>query len=146
MGALTVAAACTDGGLLAPPEAFPVAVVQDGCAPADGGALFLYLSPDGDGRTLPTAPFVRVGIWRPGAYAQGVWTLAGAGADGEAVLERAEGGALEFAERGEVAVRSIADDGTVRGHLDLRFPSGVRVRGGFTAAKVPSMIVGPRCG
>lgn len=139
------AAACTAGSpeteLPDPPAAFPHAMAVRSCAPWDGPATDIILTPEPvDSAALgPSAlPYVSIGIWQGPESLSGTTISWPAEMDRGGAIRCAAGDNCEPASRGRVSFRpsDAADDLT--GTLDLTFPGGVRISGGFRVRVRPN--------
>ncbi|MDH4351577.1 MAG: hypothetical protein OEY20_09150 [Gemmatimonadota bacterium] len=117
-----------------PPAAFPHAMAVRSCAPWDGPATDIILTPEpvDSAASGPAAPpYVSIGIW------QGPETLAGTTITWPTDMDR--GGAIrcaggddcEATSDGHVSFRRSDSADHLIGTLELTFPSGVRISGGF---------------
>jgi len=125
---------CNSDGVLAPPRGLEHAAAGRSCAPTDGPAVTIYLSPSAVSSPYPTPPFVELSLWRSSDELVGRWSLAASSKHGAASRIGPGGEFLESAGLGSVTVLSVQEDTTIRGNVDIIFASGYRVRGGFTAA------------
>lgn len=143
LGLPAAAVACggTPGEPLGPADA---ATATLGCGPTDGVAVEIVVASGFQPVARPVAPYVRVTIARtlaalgPATYRPGDGVLA-------AAVRQPATGDFEAAAGGAVRVDAVEADNTVRGALDLRFPSGARVEQAFRARWVAGP-PGPRCG
>jgi hypothetical protein len=99
----------------------------------DGPAVTVFFSPNAISSPNPAPPNVQVTIWRSIGDLAGNYALAGSGAQGDASRVSPEGEFAESAAGGSITVLSVSADLTVIGNLDVTFPSGTRLKGGFTA-------------
>jgi hypothetical protein len=144
-GAGLAAVACAAGRpaveLPDPPVAFPHAMAVRSCAPWDGPATDIYLTPDPvDSAALGPAapPYVSIGIWRGPAALPGT-TIVWPGADQVGAASRcADGDACEAVSKGRVSFHPSPAVGELSGTLDLEFASGLRIAGGFRARVRPN--------
>jgi len=140
--ALAVAAACQSDGAQIPPDGLSHAAATRTCGPADGPAVAIYLAPSPVAVIEPAAPYVRVNIWQSVSDVEGgTWDVA-SGADAAAWYS-ATSTDVEVATDGHVTVSAVGPDTTVRGTVDLTFPSAGRITGSFEAAWISAS---PLCG
>lgn len=135
--------ACQSDGTLLPPEGFSYAAATRTCGPADGPAIAIYLAPNPVGAMEPATPYVRVNVWQSvGDVAGGSWDV-GSGATDAAAARFTAPTDFEVATQGRVTVSAVGSDTTVRGTVDLTFPSIGRITGAFEAAWIS---LSPLCG
>ena len=129
---------CSQEGSLGPPDGFSHAAITRSCGPTDGAAVTIYLSATPvESLELP-APYVRLAIFRPlDALVGRSWSLAGDDSEGAGWFHPTTT-TYELVSTGTVRVTSVADDSTVEGTVDVRFPGTGRIRGGFTAPWIHS--------
>lgn len=133
--------ACQSDGTQLPPEGFSHAAATRTCGPADGPAIAVYLAPNPVAALEPAAPYVRVNVWQSVGDAAGSWEVGG-GDDEAAAWYFTAPNEFEVA-TGRVTVSAVGSDTTVRGTVDLTFPSVGRITGSFEAAWIS---VSPLCG
>jgi hypothetical protein len=133
--------ACAGDGIFAPPIGFTHAVAGPDCGPAGRPALAIYLTRDPAIPPMPlTPPLVRIYLAQSVTAISGrTWTLAGTASDGNAWFQSAPSNSPglvqppELATGGYMIVTSVGSDNTIEGTVDLTFPSGEHIRGGFRA-------------
>jgi hypothetical protein len=130
-----VALACNSDGISGP-AGFTHAAASSACGPADGPATAIYLAPDPIVALEPTGVYVRLSIQVPVSNLTGqLWPI-GPNTESGAWLHVTDSN-TQFADAGYLIVTSVSQDNTVLGSVDVRFPNGQRVRGGFSATWVP---------
>lgn len=138
---LGAAAACGSDGLLPPPLGLAHAAASATCAPTDGPATSIYLSPQAITSLEPAGPHVRLHVWRAIGELPGTWSLAASRGEGGAVRYGAAGEIIDQAATGSVTVIAVGEDRSVVGTVDLVFASGERIHGGFTARWIQRLFV-----
>jgi len=139
---LAFTVACRSDGTPLQPEGLSHAAATRTCGPADGPAVAIYLAPSPVAVIEPAAPYVRVNIWQSVSDIEGgIWDVA-SGADA-AAWYGATSTDVEVATDGHVTVSAVGPDTTVRGTVDLTFPSAGRITGSFEAAWISAS---PLCG
>ncbi len=141
LAVLGLVAACAPDGIPEPPSGLPYSAATPACGPADGPAVAIYLSPNPVTSLEPATPFVHVAVWQPlDRLEDQSWTL-GAGAGTASYFSTPN--ELESATAGSVTVSAVDPDSTVRGSVELTFPTHGKIAGGFQAHWIP---VALRCG
>ena len=125
--------ACDASSIPGPPADLEFAAVTSSCGPADGPAVEIFLVPEAMSALPPQTPYVRVMVWRSLAELDGQrWELTGSDAEGGAWHHPTEN-EFELATYGVLIVNRVTADQTVEGEVNLVFPSGRHVWGGFKA-------------
>jgi len=126
-----LAIACSDG-IAAPPTGYTHAAAAFTCGPADGPAVMILLSPNPVESPQITPPVVRIFIGQAvGEISGKVWSV-----DGTSFATasfQSEGNTLESPTSGYVITSSVSADTTVDGTVNLNFPTGGHIVGGFHA-------------
>jgi len=136
---LSVLASACDGGAglvphREPPAGLPIATAMADCAPWDGPAVSIYLTPAPFDSFEPPLPHLRLSLYRPAvalAYTTISWP-----ADqepGVAVHCPAQG-ECRSAVSARIRLRRVVPDSLLEGDFDLRFPDHSTLGGGFRAA------------
>jgi hypothetical protein len=132
-GALVLGTACDSLHRFGADSVPAYAVAARSCAPTDGPAVAIYLTHEPVTSLEPTVPYFQVAIWQPLEEVSGrTWTVAGDLLEGSASY-RPSSDRYEFATTGRIRIDAVSHENTVRGSVDLRFPTAGRVRGGFQA-------------
>lgn len=140
---LALAVACQSDGAPRPPDGLPHAAAVRSCGPADGPAVAIYLAPTPVTAVDPATPYVRLTVFQPlGQLEGGSWRIA-AGDDAAAGWYFRALDDFEAATGGRVTVTEVRSDTTVRGTMDVTFPTAGRVTGAFEAAWISAS---PLCG
>lgn len=140
--AIALTLACASDGILGPPSGFPNATAGAFCAPNDGPAVAIYLSPT-PAQLYPSMPYVRVAIWKSlDALTGRVWRVGPGSVDAWATFQVTDTD-YESASSGYLTVTSVSADNRIEGTLDIIFPTTGRVRGGFKADWIAQR---PLCG
>lgn len=141
VASLSVVLACGGGDLTEvpdPPAGLPYASASRSCAPWDGPATEILLTEAPVDSTGPTPPYVSIGIWR-GPEALPGTSVAWPGAEEVGAASRCVAAdACQAATSGSVTFRRSDAPGDVSGAVDLQFPGGVRIAGGFRATVGPN--------
>ena len=125
--------ACDASRIPGPPADLEFAAVTNTCGPADGPAVEIYLVPESMSALPAPTPYVRVMVWRSLEELDGQrWELTGPDSEGGA-WHHPTANEFEIATYGVLVVNSISADSTVEGEVNLLFPSGRHVWGGFRA-------------
>lgn len=119
-----------------PPAGFPHAYAHHSCAPWDGAAVAILLTPgplEPGGDLDRTIPHVEINIWKGVDRLAGtVWTWPTTEQIG-AVTRCSADTECEQAATAIVQFRSVDTTGLVEGDVEAAFPSGVMTKGGFRA-------------
>ena len=119
----------TDEFPVEPPEGYAYAVAQRDCAPADGPALSLYLTPTLVDAPHPAPPFVRVSVYEsPGDVVGRTWSFDATTTVASAIRCTTTANCVN-ATSGVFKVGRFASDSSLDASVDLLFPDGLRVRG-----------------
>lgn len=125
--------ACDYSRISAPPADFEFAAITNSCGPADGPAVTIYLVPEPMESLPAPTPHVRFYVARSIEELEDQrWELSGPDAEG-AAWYHPTANEFEIATYGALIVNSVSADLTVRGEVNLVFPSGRHIWGGFTA-------------
>jgi hypothetical protein len=128
---LVLAGACSDG-IAAPPIGYTHAAAAFTCGPADGPAVMIFLSPNPVESPQATPPVVRIFIGQAVEEISGkVWSVDGTSS--ATASFQSEGNTLENPTSGYVITSSVSADTTVDGTVNLTFPTGGHIVGGFHA-------------
>jgi hypothetical protein len=128
--------ACSSDGISAPPAGFTHAVAAAECGPADGPATAIYLAPNPIPSLEPSGVYVRISVpVGHSSLTDHLWQI-GENSEAGAWLHITDSNS-QVAESGYLIVSSVDADNTIVGSVDVRFPNGQRVRGGFTATWDP---------
>jgi len=120
-----------------PSSNYPYAYASPTCAPWDGPAVTIYLTPTLADSIAPGAAHLSISIWTSASELPGrsfSWPTdkqTGAG------VRCARQGDCEAAAAGRVAFRPFAADSVLEGSFDLLFSDSTSERGGFRAAWRP---------
>jgi len=133
-GVATLGAGCSD--TFGPPEGLPYAVATSSCGPTDGPAIAIYLAEEPIESGLPSRPFVLLHVNRSlDEAASGSWASI---ETGELVASRHTPiPEAEFATSGGIRIDEVEADNTIKGRVNVVFPSG-QVAGEFRAEWVVS--------
>ena len=115
------------------PAGFPYAYAVADCAPWDGPAVTLYLTPiPADSTDFPW-PQLRISVWRSADTLPGR-TFAWPSDQQVGAATRCEGpAACKSADSAQITFKPAAGDSTLRGSTRLVFPSAEALSGGFQA-------------
>ncbi|HEX5634583.1 MAG TPA: hypothetical protein VFX50_15180 [Gemmatimonadales bacterium] len=130
---LLLGTACSNDDPTTSPSGYPIAYATNACGPADGPATRLYLTADSVDGLPSDVPRIEIGIYKDVSELQGrSFSLGKSTADGWAGRCPAQG-TCETAESADVTFRRSAADTLLSGTVQLRFPDGTTVSGGFHA-------------
>ena len=118
----------------ASPAGLPFAFAVHDCAPWDGPAVTIYLTPTaGSGSTPLSWPHVRVSVWRAAETLPGS-SFSWPSDTQVGVAARCTGpDDCVQANRGRIRFRAHEPDGMLAGFTELTFADGTRLEGGFRA-------------
>ncbi len=138
---LIILLACGPGDygapLPGPPTGFPHAYAHPTCAPWDGAAVEVYLTPvplDSGAPLPPALNYVAITVWRGlDRLADSEWIWPTTEQIGS-VTRCSTPSACEQATTAAVRFRSVDSTSRLEGSLEATFPSGTTTKGGFRAA------------
>ena len=122
-------AGCAD--TTGPPKGLEFAAATFTCGPTDGPAIAIYLAPEPIESLNPPLPYVRLHVNRSLDQAAGE-SWARVGTDEGGAWRHTPIPEVEFATVGGIRIDEVEADNTIRGRVDVDFPSG-RVVGEFRA-------------
>lgn len=126
--------ACTSGST---PAAFPSAFARASCAPTDGPAITIDLSPSRGADPL-APPLIQTSVYRPRADAVGrTWTFDGNWGSGYTSY-CGTSTHCESATETTLTLGRLLQGDSIPGEIEARFPTAGLVRGTFRAAWVAS--------
>ena len=128
-------AGCDSLRIAGTPRGLEYAAVTNSCGPTDGPAVEIFLVPEPMESLdqVPPTPYVRFSVARPLDELEGRrLALTGPESEGGAWYHTSAN-EFEIATYGVLTVLSVAADSTVRGEVNLMFPGGRHVWGGFRA-------------
>jgi hypothetical protein len=124
--------ACASESTAPPPVGFTHAAAFNDCSPTKGPGVAIYLTPD-PLELAQSGPYVILRFWHSLDEMRGrVWSLGTDSPDGQA-LYVSTAGTYEPATSGHTYVKSVSADKTIEGSMDVQFPNGGRIHGGFKA-------------
>jgi len=132
--ALMVACDGSSGELSELPEPFTHATAMGDCAPWDGAAVSILLTTAPlDSTMTPTAPYLRLAIWRDKASLKDGLFVWPSDAQVGAGSYCATADSCEVAQTGMVQFRETGGDSMLVGEFELNFPHEDPFSGGFRA-------------
>jgi hypothetical protein len=127
--AMLIVAGCgSNGEPMRPPAEFPFATVSRDCAPFDGPAVTIYLTPTAVALD-PSPPFVRISVWdAPEQVAGRTWTWPRT--VNKATASRCvTGNDCVDSTSGSVTLGNFGPDSALSATVDVKFPDGSRIQG-----------------
>jgi hypothetical protein len=114
---------------------YPFAYAQAECAPWDGPAVAVMLTPAAldSAAAAPAGRFLSVTVWKGRSELSGQSFYWPAQPEPGHLARCDGGGSCESPKRGTVWFTGIGAGDTLRGALDIEFAGGVRIRGRFDA-------------
>jgi hypothetical protein len=127
---LAVSPACRSSDVpVEPPAGFAHAIAQRDCAPTDGPALSIYLTPTLVDAPHPPPPFVRVSVYDSPADVIGrTWSWGPSTTIAGAVMCTSTT-ACVTSSSGLIILGRFAADSSLVATVDAHFPGGERIRG-----------------